>query len=54
VLKNQISLMMAGIKTIAGIVRKTEEDLLEVEGLGEKAIEEIKDAIKKLGLALKS
>jgi DNA-directed RNA polymerase subunit alpha len=48
------ALMMAGIKTIAGIVRKTEEDLLEVEGLGEKAIEEIKDAIKKLGLALKS
>jgi DNA-directed RNA polymerase alpha subunit len=46
--------MMAGIKSVAGIVRKAEADLLEVEGLGEKAVEEIKEAIEKLGLTLKS
>lgn len=48
------ALMMAGIKTVAGIVRKTENDLHEVEGLGEKAVEEIKDSIEKLGLTLKA
>lgn len=47
------ALMMAGIKSVAGIVRKRSEDLLEVEGLGEKAVEEIKEAIEKLGLSLK-
>ena len=47
------ALMMAGIKTVAGIVRKSEADLHEVEGLGEKAVEEIKEAIEKLGLSLK-
>jgi len=48
------ALMMAGIKTVAGIVRKSEDDLREVEGLGEKAVEEIKESIEKLGLSLKS
>jgi DNA-directed RNA polymerase subunit alpha len=48
------ALMMAGIKSVAGIVRKREQDLYEVEGLGEKAVEEIKEAIEKLGLTLKS
>ena len=48
------ALMMAGIKSVAGIVRKSEADLHEVEGLGEKAVEEIKEAVEKLGLTLKS
>jgi len=47
------ALMMAGIKSVAGIVRKSEADLLEVEGLGAKAVEEIKEAVEKLGLNLK-
>ena len=47
------ALMMAGIKSVAGIVRKSQADLLEVEGLGEKAVEEIAEAIQKLGLSLK-
>jgi DNA-directed RNA polymerase subunit alpha len=47
------ALLMAGIKTVAGIVRKTEEDMLAVEGLGQKAIEEIKESIQKLGLNFK-
>jgi DNA-directed RNA polymerase subunit alpha len=47
------ALLMAGIKTVAGIIRKTETDLHEVEGLGEKAVEEIKTAVEKLNLTLK-
>lgn len=46
-------LLMAGIKTVAGIVRKGEDDLLSIEGLGAKAVEEIKASIEKLGLTLK-
>ena len=41
------------IKTAGGIARKSEESLLQLEGLGEKGIEEIKKALKKLGLELK-
>jgi len=48
------ALMMAGIKSVAGIVRKSESDLLEIEGLGQKAVDEIKEAIEKLGLGLKN
>jgi DNA-directed RNA polymerase subunit alpha len=48
------ALMMAGIKSVAGIIRKSQADLHEVEGLGEKAVEEIVESIAKLGLALKS
>jgi DNA-directed RNA polymerase subunit alpha len=42
-----------GIKTAGGITKKTEEDLLELEGMGEKAVSEIKRKIKKLGLEFK-
>ena len=47
------ALMMAGIKSVAGIVRKTEEDLIDTPGLGAKAVEEIKAAVEGLGLGLK-
>ncbi len=47
------ALLMAGIKTVAGIIRKGEDDLLAIEGLGAKAVEEIKASIEKLGLNLK-
>lgn len=43
----------AGIRTVGGLARKKEEDLLEVEGVGNKAVGEIKDALKDLGLSLK-
>jgi len=43
----------AGIKTVAGLTRKREEDLEEVEGLGKKGIVEIRRALGKLGLTLK-
>jgi len=43
----------AGIRTIGGLVRKTTEDLLELEGLGEKAVQEIKDVLQKYSVNLK-
>lgn len=46
-------LLNNGIKTVGGIVRKSEKSLSELEGMGEKAISEIKRKIKKLGLELK-
>jgi len=44
----------AGFKTVAGISRKKEDDLRKIEGLGNKGITEIKRALGKLGLTLKS
>ena len=41
------------IKTAAGLAKKSESSLLELEGLGDKGIKEIKKALKKLGLELK-
>jgi len=47
------ALVNNGIKTVGGIVRKSEKSLAELEGMGDKAISEIKRKIKKLGLELK-
>ena len=47
------ALAEAGIKTLAGLSRKKEEDLLDVGGLGEKGIQEIKRALSNYGLTLK-
>src|SRR3990167_383624 len=38
------ALSNANIRTIGGLARKTEEDLLEIDGLGDKGIQEIKRA----------
>jgi DNA-directed RNA polymerase subunit alpha len=43
----------AGIKSAAGLTRKTASALLEVDGIGEKAIEEISGALAGFGLTLK-
>jgi DNA-directed RNA polymerase subunit alpha len=43
----------ANIRTLGGLARKKREDLLEVEGIGEKGITEIKKALSKFGLNLK-
>ena len=42
-----------GLKTAAGLIRKSEDDLKKIEGLGGKSVVEIKRAIGKLGLTLK-
>ncbi len=48
------ALVNNGVKTVGGIIRKSEKGLGELEGMGDKAISEIKRKIKKLGLELKS
>jgi len=47
------ALLNNNIKTVGGLVRKSEKDLLALAGLGETAIKEIKKALKKLNLELK-
>ena len=47
------ALQEAGIKSVAGLVKKTSAQLLELDGVGEKAVSEISEALDKLGLELK-
>ena len=47
------ALTSANIRTLGGLARKRREDLLEVEGIGEKGISEIKKVLGKFGLNLK-
>lgn len=47
------ALVSAGIKTVGGIARKKEEDILALEGLGEKGVQEIKKAIEEHGVSFK-
>lgn len=47
------ALLKNNIKTVGGLVRKSEKALSEFEGLGERAVEEIKKALNKLNLELK-
>jgi len=47
------SLTAANIRTLGGLARKRREDLLEIEGIGEKGISEIKKILGKFGLTLK-
>ncbi len=47
------ALQAANIRTVGGIARKKVEDLLEIDGIGDKGIEEIKDVLKNFGISLK-
>lgn len=47
------ALSTANIRTIGGLVRKRQEDLLELDGLGAKGIQEIKRALSNFGITLK-
>lgn len=47
------SLMAASIRTVGGLARKKESDLLEIDGLGEKGVQEIKRALSNFGIVLK-
>lgn len=47
------ALTTANIRTVGGIARKKKEDLLEIEGLGEKGIQEIKRVLSNFGIILK-
>ncbi len=47
------ALTEAGIRTLGGLARKKKEDLLDIEGMGEKGIQEIKRVLSNHGLSLK-
>lgn len=47
------TLQDAGIKTVAGLTRKNREALLELDGIGEKAVAEIETALAAIGESLK-
>ncbi len=46
------ALSKANIRTVGGLARKKEKDLLEIEGLGAKGIQEIKKALSNFGITL--
>lgn len=48
------ALINASIRTVGGLSRKTEEDILELEGIGAAGVKEVKDALHILGVSLKS
>jgi len=47
------ALSEASIRTLGGLARKREEDLLQIAGLGEKGIAEIRRALSNFGVTLK-
>lgn len=47
------ALREAGIKTVGGLARKKEETLREIEGMGEKGMQEVKKALGNFGITLK-
>lgn len=47
------ALSAANIRTVGGLVRKKEEDILDIEGLGSKGLEEIKKILADNGIELK-
>lgn len=47
------ALEQAGIRSVAGLVRKRRDDIAALEGIGGKAIDEIVAALEKHGLSLK-
>lgn len=51
--RTQNALAEASIRTIGGLSRKKEEDLLALPGLGEKGVQEIRRALSNFGIVLK-
>lgn len=47
------ALVQNNIKTLAGILKKKEENLAEMKGMGDKGLKEIKKVLKKMNLELK-
>ena len=44
----------AGIRTVGGLARKSADDIRALEGLGEKAVGEIQNALARFGITMKS
>ncbi len=53
-LRVKTALQGNNIKTVGGILKKKEDDLLSLPGMGDQGLKEIKKALKKYGLELKS
>lgn len=51
--RTENALVKANIRTIGGLARKSEKDLLELEGVGAKGIQEIKRTLGNFGITLK-
>ncbi|MFM2374153.1 MAG: hypothetical protein RLZZ234_148 [Candidatus Parcubacteria bacterium] len=51
--RTQNALTEANIRTVGGLVRKKKDDILSLDGIGPKGVDEIVEIIGKLGLALK-
>lgn len=51
--RTQNALNVANIRTVGGLVRKRELDLMDLDGLGEKGVQEIKRALSNFGVTLK-
>lgn len=49
----EAALDAASIRTVGGLVRKREDDLLAIEGLGQKGLQDIKRSLSNLGLTLR-
>ncbi|MEQ1500014.1 MAG: DNA-directed RNA polymerase subunit alpha [Parcubacteria group bacterium] len=47
------ALSNANIRTVGGLARKKEKDILEIEGMGAKGLSEIKEILKNFGITLK-
>jgi len=47
------ALVDGGVKTVAGLTRKSADQLKEMDGIGDKAVTEIEEALDVLGLSLK-
>lgn len=47
------ALSNSGIRTVGGLVRKKEEDILDIDGLGSKGVQEIKKMLGNFGITLK-
>ncbi len=50
----EMALDNASIRTVGGLVRKREDDLLGIEGLGQKGLQDIKRALSNMGLTLRN
>ena len=51
--RTERSLDEAGVRTIGGLIKKTEEDLLALPGFGEKSLSEVKECLASLSISLK-
>jgi DNA-directed RNA polymerase subunit alpha len=52
--RTQQALEEASIRTIGGLVRKKKDDILALDGIGPKGVEEIEELLAKMDLTLEA